>query len=123
MKPGKTGITRIVKAFSYSMKGLRFAWQHEAAFRQECFLAIVLVPLAYFISENAVQLVLLILPIFIVLIVELLNSAIEAAIDRHGDELHMLSGAAKDIGSAAVFVSMILLGLIWLLILFDIFLC
>ena len=68
------------------------------------------------------QLVLLILPIFILLIVELLNSAIEAAIDRYGDELHVLSGAAKDIGSAAVFFSMVLLGIIWMLILYDIFL-
>ena len=82
----------------------------------------MLLPLAFLFAESAVQLVLLILPIFILLIVELLNSAIEAAIDRYGDELHVLSGAAKDIGSAAVFFSMVLLGIIWMLILYDIFL-
>lgn len=122
MKPRKAGIARIIDAFGYSMKGINFAWQNEAAFRQECCLAFVLLPLAFFIAENAVQLVLLILPVFIVLIVELLNSAIEAVVDRHGDELHILSGAAKDIASAAVFFSLILLGLIWMLILIDIIL-
>ncbi len=122
MKPGKAGIARIIDAFGYSMKGLKFAWQNETAFRQECYIAFVLLPLAFLFAESAVQLVLLILPIFILLIVELLNSAIEAAIDRYGDELHVLSGAAKDIGSAAVFFSMVLLGIIWMLILYDIFL-
>ena len=122
MKPGKAGIARIIDAFGYSTKGLKFAWQNEAAFRQECYIAFVLLPLAFLFAESAVQLVLLILPIFILLIVELLNSAIEAAVDRYGDELHVLSGAAKDIGSAAVFFSMVLLGIIWMLILYDIFL-
>ena len=122
MKPGKAGIARIIDAFGYSMKGLKFAWQNEAAFRQECYIAFVLLPLAFLFAESAVQLVLLILPIFILLIVELLNSAIEAAVDRYGDELHVLSGAAKDIGSAAVFFSLVLLGIIWMFILFDIFL-
>jgi len=122
MKSSKTGIDRIIYAFGYSVKGLKFAWQNEAAFRQECYLAFILLPLAFLLAESVVQLALLILPIFVLIIVELLNSAIEAAVDRHGDELHILSGAAKDIGSAAVFVSLMMLGLIWILILFDIFL-
>lgn len=120
MKPGKTGIARIKDAFVYSLKGLKYAWKNEADFRQECILAIVLMPTALIIAESIVQKILLIIPVFMVLIVELINSAIEAVVDRFGDELHELSGAAKDIGSAAVTVSLILLGIIWLLVLVDV---
>jgi len=119
MKPGKTGLKRIIDAAGYSIKGLLFAWKNEAAFRQECYLAIILIPIAFVIGETATQIIFLILPVFLVLIVELINSAIEAVVDRVGEELHILSGAAKDIGSAAVFVSLTLLGVIWIIVIFD----
>jgi len=113
MKPGKTGLSRIVDAFGYSIKGFRFAWKNEAAFRQEFIFSIVLFTLAIFLSETFIEFTLLVIPVFIVLIVELLNSAIEAVVDRISDEHHDLSGAAKDIASAAVFVSLILTVVIW----------
>ncbi len=119
MKPGKTGVKRIIDAAGYSFQGIRFAWQNEAAFRQELLLAVVLIPLAFFIGEATVQIIVLITPIFLVLVVELINSAIEAVVDRIGDEPHSLSGAAKDIGSAAVFMCLVLLAFIWLMILFE----
>lgn len=119
MKPGKIGISRIFAAAGYSLKGILYAWKNEAAFRQECILAALLIPLAFFVGETTTQTIFLILPIFLVLIVELINSAIEAVVDRISDELHVLSGAAKDIGSAAVFICLILLFIIWCMILFD----
>ena len=119
MKPGKTGIKRIIDAAGYSFQGICFAWRNEAAFRQECILAVVLIPLAFFLGETTAQTILLITPIFLVLVVELINSAIEAVVDRIGDEPHSLSGAAKDIGSAAVFVCLVLLVFIWLMVFFE----
>ena len=119
MKPGKTGIKRIFAAAAYSLQGILYAWKNEAAFRQECCLAVVLLPLAFFVGENSTQIALLILPVFLVLIVELINSAIEAVVDRIGDEVHILSGAAKDIGSAAVFVCLLLLFIVWGIVLLE----
>ncbi len=119
MKPGKTGIKRIFAAAGYSLQGVLYAWKNEAAFRQECCLAIVLIPLAFFVGGNVTQIILLILPVFLVLIIELINSAIEAVVDRFGDEVHILSGAAKDIGSAAVFICLILLVIIWAMVMFE----
>ena len=119
MKPGKTGIPRIVDAFGYSVNGLRAAWANESAFRQELVLAVVLIPLAFWLGEDVVQKSLLIFSVMFVLIVELLNCAIEAAVDRIGDEIHELSGYAKDAGSAAVFVSLCNMCLIWVLILVN----
>jgi len=119
MKPGKTGLSRIADAFGYSFKGLKFAWKHEAAFRQELIFSIFLIALAVFLSETFVECILLITPVFIVLVVELLNSAIEAVVDRISDEHHDLSGAAKDIASAAVFVSLILTAVVWTVFLFN----
>ncbi len=116
-KPGNTGIMRIIRATGYSMLGFKAAWQYEAAFRQEVALVLVLVPLGAWLGQTPVERALLIGVCFIVLIVELLNSAVEAAIDRHGDELHVLSGRAKDIGSAAVFVALTLVAVVWGLIL------
>lgn len=121
MKPGKTGFARIKDAMGYSIKGLVFTWKNEAAFRQECVIAVILIPLAFFIAPSIEQVILLTLPVFLLLIVELINSAIEAAIDRFGDEQHVLSGAAKDIGSAAVFVSLVFLSFTWAVMLLDIF--
>jgi len=114
-----TGLKRIYHAFFYSMAGLSSAWKNEAAFRQECVMAILLIPISFWLGQDAIQVGLLILAIFIVLIVELLNSAIEAAIDRISDEHHVLSKQAKDIASAAVFLSLALFAVIWGLIIFE----
>ena len=112
-KPGNTGIRRILRATVYSMQGFAHALRHEAAFRQELALTIVLVPAAFWLGRTPVEVAMLIGVCFIVLVVELLNTAVEAAIDRHGEEEHELSGAAKDLGSAAVFVSLALVLLVW----------
>jgi diacylglycerol kinase (ATP) len=115
-KPGKTGIARVMDAFGYSMKGLATVWRHEAAFRQEVFLALVLLPAAFWLAPTHVELILLIASVFLVLMAELVNSAIEAVVDRIGPEKHELSGRAKDIGSALVLVSLLLLALVWCLV-------
>jgi len=115
-KPGNTGIRRIFRASLYSALGLSAAWKNEAAFRQELLLVVVLLPVAIWLGQTGLERAVLIACLFIVLIVELLNSAIEAAIARHGDELHELSGRAKDMGSAAVFMSLSLLAVVWGLI-------
>ncbi|MCI0516796.1 MAG: diacylglycerol kinase [Woeseiaceae bacterium] len=112
-KPGNTGIRRIIRAARYSSQGLLAAWRYEAAFRQELALTLVLMPLAFWLGQNAFERMLLIGVCILVLIVELLNSAIEAAIDRHGDDQHELSGRAKDLGSAAVLFSLLLVVLVW----------
>lgn len=95
------------------MQGFAQAWTHEAAFRQELVLAIIMTPIAVWLGQTMVERALLIAVLLLVLIVELFNSAIEAAIDRHGDEHHELSGRAKDMGSAAVFVSLVIVLLAW----------
>ena len=99
------------------MQGLKSCYQSEAAFRQEVWLSVVLIPLVFWLSDLAINRVLLITPIFIVLIVEVLNSAIESVVDRIGHEHHVLSGAAKDMGSAAVWLSLMLFIVTWLIIL------
>ncbi len=114
-----TGLKRIYKAFFYSMAGLASAWKNEAAFRQESIVAIALVPIAFWLGQSTSQVGLLVLAIFIVLIVELLNSAIETAIDRISDERHVLSKQAKDIASAAVFISMVHFVIIWGLVIVE----
>lgn len=115
-KPGNTGLRRIVNATFFSLAGLRAAWQHEAAFRQEVMLAVVLIPTGAWLGRTAVERALLIGSCLLVLIVELLNSGIEAIVDRVGLEPHRLSGQAKDLGSAAVFVSLTLVLVVWGLI-------
>jgi diacylglycerol kinase (ATP) len=112
-KPGYTGLERIIKASGYSLQGFRAAWKHESAFRQETLLALVFMPLALWLGQSAVQTALLVGTLFLVVIVELLNSSIEAVVDRIGDEPHRLSGRAKDMGSAAVFLSLLLLVVVW----------
>jgi diacylglycerol kinase (ATP) len=114
---GKTGFIRIVHAFFNSVAGLEDAWRHESAFRQEILLAIVLVPAACFSPVSAVERALLIGSVLLVIIVELLNTSVEAAIDRISFDHHSLSKRAKDIGSAAVFVALVLLAVVWALIL------
>jgi diacylglycerol kinase (ATP) len=112
-KPGNTGIRRIIRATRFSAQGLAHAWQHEAAFRQELALAAVLAPAAFWLGQTVIERAMLIGVLLLMLIVELLNSAIEAAIDRHGSEQHELSGRAKDLGSAAVFLVLLLVGVVW----------
>lgn len=116
---GNKGLKRIIKAAGFSWQGIKAAFEHEAAFRQEVALAVVLVPLAVWLSQTATQMALMISSIFIVMLVEIINSAIEAAIDRHGEEQHVLSGRAKDMGSAAVMFAFIYLLMIWGGILWD----
>jgi diacylglycerol kinase (ATP) len=118
-KPGNTGIRRIVDAAFYSFAGLRSAWRTEAAFRQECVLALALVPFGWWLGRNAVERALLIGCCLIVLIVELLNTAVEYVVDRIGTDHHELSGRAKDLGSAAVFVSLTLVILVFGLVAWE----
>lgn len=108
---------RIWKALFYSLAGLRAAWRGEAAFRQECFLLLVLAPAALWLGESGVESSLLLGSLLLVLLVELLNSAIEALGNRFGEERHPLVGRAKDLGSAAVLIAMLNAAAIWLLIL------
>jgi len=117
MKPQRHGIARIIKATGFSIKGLRYAWKSESAFREEIIIGLLLVIAAFFVSDNNLEIALLIGTCFVVVIVEIINSAIEAVIDRIGSEQHELSGAAKDMGSAAVFLSLVLLIITWGLVL------
>ena len=110
------GIGRIWHATLYSLAGLRAAWKNEAAFRQEAVLSLIMVPCAFWLGGSTVERLMLIGSCLIVLITELLNSAVEAAIDRIGDDPHRLSARAKDLGSAAVFTSLWLAGITWGLI-------
>ncbi|MDM5057663.1 diacylglycerol kinase [Aeromonas media] len=112
-KPGATGVTRIINATGYSMKGLKSAWINEAAFRQELVLVLALMPLAGWLGDSLYEILLLICISWLVVIVEVLNSAIEAVVDRIGSEHHELSGRAKDLGSAAVFIALALNALVW----------
>ncbi len=112
-KPGATGVTRIINATGYSMKGLKSAWINEAAFRQELMLILLLMPLAFWIGDTLEQILLLVCISWLVVIVEVLNSAVEAVVDRIGPEHHELSGRAKDLGSAAVFIALALNALVW----------
>lgn len=109
----QTHLGRFIPSIKHSLLGLKAAYQHEIAFRQEVFLLIILLPTAFYIANSFVEFGLLISGIFAILIAELLNSGIEAAIDRIGLERHELSGRAKDLGSAAVFVAIIYFVLVW----------
>ncbi|MBU1690538.1 MAG: diacylglycerol kinase [Gammaproteobacteria bacterium] len=116
---GKTGLKRLWNAFHYSLAGFKAAYQNEDAFRQESLLAAVLIPLALFLPAGAIGKALMIASVLLVLIVELLNSAVEATVDRISLENHHLAKRAKDIGSAAVLLSLINLAAVWLLVLFG----
>lgn len=118
-KPGYTGLRRLLKATEYSLQGLRLAWRHESAFRQECSIGLVLLPCAFLLGENLAQTAMLIGVCVLVLITELLNSAIEAAVDRIGPQLDELAGRAKDMGSAAVALSLLLVWITWGLVTLD----
>ncbi|MEQ5574158.1 diacylglycerol kinase [Providencia huaxiensis] len=113
------GVTRVIKAAGYSLKGLKAAWVNEAAFRQESVAAIIAIFIAFYLDISYIDRILLVSSVVLVAIVELLNSAVEAVVDRIGSEYHELSGRAKDIGSAAVFVSIGLALFIWALVLWQ----
>ena len=113
MKPGKSGLTRLIDATAYSAKGITACWRNEAAFRQEALLVLILLPLSFALAASVEQWLLLTLPLLLLLVVELLNSAVENIVDRIGHELHELSGRAKDMGSAAVLISLLMAGLSW----------
>jgi diacylglycerol kinase (ATP) len=114
MKPGLNGFARIIAATNNSLKGVRDAWKYEAAFRQDFGISAILLLLSFWLAQTVVEWLILILPLFLLLIVEILNSAIENIVDRIGEERHILSGRAKDMGSAAVMFCLILIGLTWL---------
>jgi diacylglycerol kinase (ATP) len=121
MRPGVReklqGPRRILRAFGSSAKGFIGAYREEAAFRQELAFALIASPLGLWLGHNGVERAMLVAPVLLVLIVELLNSAIEATVDRIGLERHELAGLAKDIGSAAVLMSFVLVGVVWVLVL------
>lgn len=119
MKPGATGFKRVVDATGYTLKGLKAAWRNESAFRQESMLAVVLAPLAFWLGRTALEIAFLLATLAFVLTTELLNSAIEAVVDRASPELNELAGRAKDMGSAAVFVALVTVVVAWSLITAD----
>ena len=114
---GKTGLRRVWNAFFYSLEGFRAAWKHEDAFRQETLLALVLIPLALYLGDDGIGRALMIASLFLVLIVELINSAIEATVDRISLENHRLAKRAKDIGSASVLIALLNVLVVWGLVL------
>lgn len=116
---GKTGITRLVNAFKYSCAGLKEAYRNEDAFRTEVSLAIILIPLAFLLDHEMLGRALMIASVMLVIIVELVNSAIEATVDRISLDDHNLAKRAKDIGSAAVLISLINLVVVWVLVLLN----
>ncbi len=114
-----TDLKRIANALNYSLQGITTAWQNETALRQEVLLCVPLLPLALWLGESGIEHALLIFVVLLVLLVELINSAIEAVVDRFGGEQHPLSKNAKDLGSAAVFISIIMALLVWVLVIFG----
>lgn len=115
---GPQGWERVLKATVYSWQGLKTAFHNEAAFRQELMLSLILAPVALWLGDNGIERALLIGALLLVLIVELLNTGIEIVVDRFGGEMHELSGRAKDVGSAAVFLSLTNVLVVWGLVLF-----
>ena len=112
-KPGQSGLARVLSASRYSYQGLKAQWKHEAAFRQELCLFIVALPFALWLGDTALERAVLIFSVGMVLIVETLNSSVEAVVDRISDEHHELSGRAKDLGSAAVMLTLLLAVVVW----------
>jgi diacylglycerol kinase (ATP) len=112
-KPGKKGVARLMAATGYSIAGIKQAWQHEAAFREELVLLCFLAPAAFWLGQTATETALLLMSCLLVLITELLNSAVEAVVDLASPELHPLAGRAKDIASAAVFYALLQVLVVW----------
>src|ERR1700694_154120 len=113
------GITRLLRAFGYSFQGFRHTWREEAAFRQGVLLALLVIPAGLYLGNSGVERALLVSPMLLILVVEILNSAVEAVVDRSGTDRHPLAGMAKDMGSSSVMLSFVLLGTVWLLVLSD----
>jgi diacylglycerol kinase (ATP) len=116
---GTSGFSRLAKATKFSCQGFKAAFANEAAFRQEVFLATVLTPLGLYLGDNGLERALLISVVLLVLIIELINSGIEAIVDRIGTEKHELSGRAKDVGSAAVLLSLVNVVVVWVFVLIN----
>lgn len=116
---GNTGVKRWIKALGFTWQGLKATYKNEEAFRQEVFLLVVSTPIALWLGDTGIEKALMISSVLLLMIVELLNSGIEAVVDRFGGEIHELSGRAKDMGSAAVFIAMVNAVVIWLFILFN----
>ena len=114
MKSGLSGIARIIAAAGNSLQGVRDAWKFESAFRQDVALSTLLLLLSFWLAQSLVEWLLLIMPLFLLLLVEILNSAIENTVDRIGEEYHVFSGRAKDMASAAVMFCLILIAIVWL---------
>jgi len=119
MPSDQHGLRRVLLATRYSWQGLRATWRKEEAFRQEVVVAAIALPVAWFLGETAVERALLVAVILNVLILELVNTAIENVVDRVGTDPHKLSGRAKDVGSAAVFMGIVLAAVVWGLVLFG----
>ncbi|MBX2885585.1 MAG: diacylglycerol kinase [Granulosicoccus sp.] len=120
MKNEATGVRRLVAATRFSLAGLKATYSTEEAFRQECWLAVCLIPIAVVIGESATDVAMMIASVLLLLITELLNTAVEIVVDRIGEEFHELSGRAKDAGSAAVLIALILMIVIWLSVIIKI---
>ena len=118
-KPGTSGISRLINATVYSWQGLRFAFRNESAFRLELAALIVLIPGAFWLGRSGFEIGVLLASCLLVVAVELLNSAIEAVVDRVGEERHELAGGAKDMGSAAVLISLLVVGAVWVGVAWD----
>lgn len=116
---GKTGLRRLINAFGYTADGYKAAFKHEDSFRQEVYLSIVLIPLAFYLGHTAVERALMLGSVFLVMVAELLNSSIEASVDHTSLERHPLAKRAKDIGSAAVFLTLINVIVVWALLIFG----
>ena len=119
VKKGATGFRRIVLAAGYSRKGFIAAYKYEAAFRQELAVVVVGIALALYLADSTTQFLLLVVPLLLMLMAEMINSAIEATVDRFGEEHHELSGRAKDMGSATTFISFVIAGMSWIIILTE----
>ena len=113
-KPVASGLRKLVNSTRYSFRGFKSAWRYEEAFRLECFLFLLLAPLACFIAESLPHCLLLLLSLSLVILAEVINTALESVVDRIGAEHHPLAGQAKDLGSAAVFVTLSIVAMVWL---------
>ncbi len=114
---GTKGITRLINATSFSLQGLKAAFQNEEAFRQEVYLSLFLIPIGLWLGNSGIERAMLIGALLFVMVTELVNSGLEAVVDRFGGEIHELSGRAKDIGSAAVLIALVNAVIVWVLIL------
>lgn len=119
MKNEATGMARLASAAQFSKQGFVAAYRSEAAFRQEVWLALILLPVSFLLADTPIEWIVLVVPVLLLMIVELLNTAVEAVVDRFGDEWNELSGFAKDTGSCAVLIAIIILVLSWLAVLIN----